>query len=126
MEIAAERVDPLHIPGNERRPLGLRKVEASQRRFGVGVEARSKGRVLLQPIEQAVDLVSAHASLHSTAARLIRPSSPKYRTSARAGVTAPSSTIQFRNSCSPVLCNSLVVSDSSGSCSPASSQCSSF
>src|SRR2546425_2127777 len=123
VQIAAELVDPPHVARQERRAFGLRQVGIGQGGARIRAEARTELAVFLQPVEQAVDGVAAHAALHSTAARLIRPNSPKYRTSARAGVMAPRSTIQLRNSCSPLLCSSSAPSRQSGSCSPCSRQC---
>src|SRR3989475_9316327 len=122
VQVAAELVDPPHVSRQERRAFGLRQVSIGQDGARIRAEARAKLAVFLQPIEKAVDGVAAHSTLHSTAARLIRPSSPKYRTSARAGVMAPMSTIQLRNSCSPLLCSSSALRRQSGSCSPCSSQ----
>src|SRR5437667_6393179 len=122
VQVAAELVDPPYVARQERRAFGLRQVGIGQGGARIRAEARAELAVFLQPIEKAVDGVAAHATLHSTAARLIRPSSPKYRTSARAGVMAPMSTIQLRNSCSPLLCSSSALRRPSGSCSPCSSQ----
>src|SRR5690349_23898776 len=109
VEIAAQLVDPPHVVIDERGALRFGEIDARERGRRVGLEAGPELGVLLQPIEGAVDRVAAHGRLHSTAARLIRRSSPKYRTWARAGDTAPISTIQLRNSCSPVLCSSPTV-----------------
>src|SRR2546425_993879 len=118
VQVAAELVDPPHVARQERRAFGLRQVGIGQGGARIRAEARAELTVFLQPIEKAVDGVAAHATLHSTAARLIRPNSPKYRTSARAGVMAPMSTIQLRNSCSPLLCSSSALRRQSGSFLP--------
>src|SRR5207249_9986662 len=118
MEVAAERVDPLHVAREKRRTLGVREIESRERAFRVDVEARPERPVLLQAVQEAVHCVSTHPTLHSTAARLIRPSWPKSRTSARAGVAAPISAIQFRNSCSPALSISPALRDRRGSPPP--------
>src|SRR5712691_495816 len=115
VQVAAELVDPPHVARQERGAFGLRQVGIGQGGARIRAEARAELAVFLQPVEQAVDGVAAHAVLHSTAARLIRPNSPKYRTSARAGVVAPISTIQLRNSCSPLLCSSSALRRQSGS-----------
>src|SRR3989442_7506931 len=77
MQVAAELVDLPHVVRDERRALGVGEIRAAQRGLRVREEARAEGGILLQPVEQAVDLVAAHASCHSTAARSMRGSSPK-------------------------------------------------
>src|ERR1700687_1001422 len=77
VEIAAQLVDPAPVVRHEGGPLGLGQVEAGQRGRRVGLEAGPELRLLLEAVEQAVDRVTAHGRLHSTAARLIRLSSPK-------------------------------------------------
>ena len=77
MEVAAELVDLPHVARHEGGTLGLGEIESGQGRARVGLEARPVVRVLLEPVEQAVHRVAAHERLHSTAARLIRGSSPK-------------------------------------------------
>src|SRR2546425_3464962 len=90
VEIASELVDLPHVAGDEGRPLRLGQIEPREGGGGIDGEALAKVRLLLEPVQQAVDRVAAHGRLHSTAAMLMRRSSPKQRTSARAGVTAPS------------------------------------
>ena len=80
-----------------------------------GLKARPEGRVLLEPVQDDVHVVPAHRTLHSMAARSMRPISPKKRTAACAGLTAPISTIQFSSSCEPLSCSSFVVSAQSAS-----------
>src|SRR5262249_38091930 len=99
---AAELVEPLRIPPNEGVALLVGQLGATQRRRGILMKARAKRAVLLEPIQHDVDVVAAHGrapppgeTSHSSAARSMRPISPKKRTRARAGATAPSSTIQF-------------------------------
>src|SRR5688572_11395472 len=77
VEVAAERVDPAHVAGHEGGPLVVGQVEVRDEARRIREEALAVGALLLEPVEQAVDGVAAHASLHSTAARLMRPSSPK-------------------------------------------------
>src|SRR5256884_4809707 len=77
MKVAAEGVDAPHVPSEKRRALGVREIESVERPFGAGVEARSQGAGFLQAVQEAVGLGSAAPTLRSTAARLIRPSSPK-------------------------------------------------
>src|SRR3984893_16058366 len=120
VEVPAELVDLRHVARDERGAFLVSEVGVGNGGTRVLDEAGAQVRVLLEVVQETVDRVAAHHSLHSTAARVIRGSSPKYRTSARAGVMAPRSTIQFRNSWLPVLCNSSAVRSSSGSCSPRS------
>src|ERR671919_638773 len=122
VEVAAELVDLPHVAGDEGSALGLGQISLRNGAGSIGGEQGAEGRVLLEPVQQAVDRVAAHDSRHSIAARLMRGSSPKNRTSARAGVTAPISTIQLRNSWLPLLCSSSAESSRSGSCSPTSIQ----
>ena len=77
VEVAAERVDPLHVPREKRGALGVREIAPGEHALGVGGEARPERGVLLQAVQEAVDLVATHPTLHSTAARLIRPISAK-------------------------------------------------
>src|SRR5712691_1267467 len=77
MKIPAELVDLPHVAGHEGRPLRLAQVDPREGGGGIRGEARAKLWVLLEAVEQAVDRVAAHASLHSTAAMLMRGSAPK-------------------------------------------------
>src|SRR5690349_2729807 len=99
---AAQLVEAARAPAHERLALLVREVGGTQRGGGIAPEALAERAVLLQPVEQDVHVVAAHATSQSSAARSIRPISPKKRTRARAGVTAPSSTIQLSSSCEPV------------------------
>src|SRR5262249_30686708 len=77
VEVSPELVDLPHVPGHERRSLRGAQIRARERFVGIGDELGAEFRVLLEPVEQAVHRVTAHRSLHSTAAMLMRGSSPK-------------------------------------------------
>src|SRR2546421_6006031 len=119
---AAELVQPARAPAHEGVTLLVGQVGAAQRGGGIAPEALAERAVLLETVEQHVDVVAAHVTAHSSAARSILPISPKKRTRARAGVTAPSSTIQLSSSCEPVACSSLAVSAVRLACSARSIQ----
>src|SRR5437879_6191922 len=76
VEVAAELVHLPEVPRDERGALVVGEVQVADGRARVLDEPRAEVGILLEPIEQAVDGIAAHASLHSTAARLIRRSSP--------------------------------------------------
>src|SRR5512145_2729619 len=77
VQVAAELVDRPHVARDEGRALDGAEIRTRQRGGGVSGEPRPELRVLLETVQQAVDGVAAHQSRHSTAARLIRGSSPK-------------------------------------------------
>src|SRR2546430_17207793 len=129
VERAAQLVEPSWIPAHERLALLVGQVGGAHRGGGVAPEPLAERAVLLEAIQQHGEVVTAHscppwgsARSHSSAARSMRPISPKKRTRARAGATAPSSTIQFSSSCEPVACSSFAVSPVRLACSPRSIQ----
>src|SRR5947209_15546450 len=99
MERAAELVQLASVPAHERVALLVGQLDAGERPARVSAESVAEGRVLLQAIEDDVRLVAPHVTFHSSAARPTRPISPKKRTRARAGLTAPSRNSQLSRSC---------------------------
>ena len=77
VEIAAELVDASRVTRHERAVLLVGQVDVGECRIGVAQELGPVRGILLEAVEQTVDGVAAHASLHSTAVRLMRGSSPK-------------------------------------------------
>src|SRR5262245_29867006 len=65
VERSAEVVQAAHVPADEGVGLLVGQVGTGQRRPGIGPETRPERRVLLEPIEDHVQVISAHARLHS-------------------------------------------------------------
>src|SRR5262245_43401782 len=102
MQRAAELVESSHVPPGKRVALLLGEVDVGKKTPRVVLEARAVRGILLQAVQNDVHVVATHATLHSSAARSMRPISPKKRTRAFAGITMPISTIQFSSSWDPV------------------------
>src|SRR5262245_26495493 len=74
---AAQLVQTAHIPPRESIALFFSEVDVDEHAASVLDEAGPVHGILLQPVQDDVQIVPAHRTLHSTAARSIRPISPK-------------------------------------------------
>src|SRR5262245_41848684 len=79
MQRAAQLVETPHVPPHEGLSLLVAQIDIDENAARVLREAGPVRGVLLQPVQDDVDVVPAHATLHSSAVKSMRPISPKKR-----------------------------------------------